>query len=262
MAEQIEKLSDFIEWSRDCSKQFGIRNSTQNPWFRGQANIEWALRPTLYRGDFEHQLEREMLRDFRAYASEFLEHRERKDIDWLFLAQHHGLPTRLLDWTENPLVSLYFACKDSSQGSADAVVWSLNPWELNKFSIGLQTVPPTDSPILDGYVIDLSDSTFPRLVKAEFPIAVRPYHRFRRSNAQSGLFTVHGKKVQAIDKTTFVRRNRSACFRSIVVPKDRKLGLLRELYAVGMHPGALFQTIEGFAETVSFRYGNRYFNFQ
>ncbi|WP_111428761.1 FRG domain-containing protein [Rhodobacteraceae bacterium DSL-40] len=255
----VDNLSEFVVWSRACSKRFGLRSATLNPWFRGQGDIEWPLKPALYRGDFDKYLEREMLRDFRSYAYEFLENRERLDIDWLFIAQHHGLPTRLLDWTENPLVSLYFSCLNHAR-STDACVWALNPWELNRTTVSLHSVPPTDAEILRDYVIDLSDSSVPREVRAEQPIAIRPFHRFRRSNAQSGVFTIHGKKEKGIDKINFVRRNRSACLLRAFIPAQRKLPILKELYAVGVHHGALFQSIESVAEILKFRYGSTFFN--
>lgn len=51
---------------------------------------------------------------------------------WLTLMQHYGLPTRLLDWSESPLVALYFALSSDEDAKADAAVWVLNPMKLNK----------------------------------------------------------------------------------------------------------------------------------
>ena len=53
-------------------------------------------------------------------------------ISWLTLMQHYGLPTRLLDWSESPLVALYFALSSDEDAKADAAVWVLNPMKLNK----------------------------------------------------------------------------------------------------------------------------------
>jgi hypothetical protein len=250
----LSSVSDYIDWSKNCSKKFGLRTTTLNPWFRGHRDETWLLKPLIYRRDYNHELEREMLRDFRANAAEFLEHKERSDIDWLFLAQHYGLPTRLLDWSENPLVALYFACQ-GYKGHIDGCVWALNPWELNKTNLGAQTVPPTDAAIITKYLVNISDAAIPRNVTAEHPIAFRPFHRFRRSNAQSGMFTIHGTRMQGIEKSNFFR-NKDACLIRAIIPANRKFHIIKDLYNIGIHHGSLFHSIESSIETIKFRYSD------
>lgn len=79
--------------------------------FRGHSNSEYTLRSSIQRfvGDTdEWQLETHLLRDFNKYAQQFID--EPESFHHLqSLAQHHGLPTRLLDWTYSPLVATYFA---------------------------------------------------------------------------------------------------------------------------------------------------------
>src|SRR5260370_33600903 len=90
-------------------------------WFRGQAKEKWPLIPKLHRifnkSDEETILdaEKQMVRDFRLMSYSIRDGRETPE-DLYFLQQHYGVPTRLLDWTTNPLVALFFACQSELSG--------------------------------------------------------------------------------------------------------------------------------------------------
>ena len=102
------------------------------PWWRGQAVSEWHLVPSIHHRGVTAN-EQNLTFRFRNMAK--ARHRDcpsHSDISsWLFLIQHYGLPTRLLDWTESPLTSLFFAVEDSAYDSHDGVLWALNPTQLN-----------------------------------------------------------------------------------------------------------------------------------
>ena len=94
--------------------------------FRGMTNAAWNLETSLMRlGGHYPDVESSLLRNFRKYA-----HRDSVHGDsfwhWMAVAQHHGLPTRLLDWTFSPHVAAHFATDDISDATVDGVIWALD----------------------------------------------------------------------------------------------------------------------------------------
>jgi hypothetical protein len=148
--EKVKSLSDFLARVSQLRDEWRLEDKKEL-WFRGETSrYTTSLRPTLYRPKRKspHSLEelplkpiRELLEiesdlydEFKREAVQLCDAQATKD-DWdwdaYFLMQHHGAPTRLLDWSDGALLSLHFALRDKEDGDAtDAVVYVLEPYRL------------------------------------------------------------------------------------------------------------------------------------
>jgi len=94
--------------------------------FRGMSDASWMMQTSIMRlGGNYASLENSILRNFKKYAYQDTVLRD-TFWDWLVVGQHHGLPTRLLDWTYSPYVALHFATENLSHMNDDGVVWKVH----------------------------------------------------------------------------------------------------------------------------------------
>lgn len=249
---RVESWDEFLEI---------IRSAPYANWaFRGERHADWPLCTSLTRyfqafGIHPRawpEQERRILRIFKRKAHQYLNQPPALDDDfqWLALMQHHGAPTRLLDFTWSPYVAAFFALE---RATGEAAVWALNPTELGSREVRKPgaapriTLPEMD-PRLPGnfarYFLPGNNA---------FIWVGEPDTMNRRLIAQSGTFAVPGRLDAPIEDVLMTYPDAENMIVKIVLPADqvREAGL-RELYRMNITYATLFPDLDGLARSLAY----------
>ena len=208
-------------------------------WWRGHRVAAWHLRPSLRRNGFDSR-ERNLNAIFRLKAKARTTNcpRESDALGWLFLMQHYGLPTRLLDWSQSPLVALYFASEEPDD--TDAMVWGLAPTTLNVAEAGLTSICTPGSRDISRLGMQAFRSH--REPSDERIMAVLADEADLRHMVQQAAFTIHGRSSaldELADNSRFLSRIR--------IPAAAKKGFRQVLALYGITRAGLFPDLENLA---------------
>jgi hypothetical protein len=153
IADSWSHIQDVL-FSRDDLWNESLNRFRSPMAYRGLDQASHALVTSLYRlgGDFA-RLEGHLLRNFKKYAHRDLVERD-TDWHWLSVAQHHGLPTRLIDWTYSPYIALHFATAKLEHFSHDGAVWAVN-FEKAKRALPDRMRQLLDTTGANGFSVDM-----------------------------------------------------------------------------------------------------------
>ena len=220
-------------------------------WFRGLPSTGFTLVPTLHRRGLSIGDEAHLMNRFKQNAFEFLTERPQGEWEWMLIARHHGLPSRLMDWSESVLVALYFAIADlkPDQPRSDGSLWCLSPQLLN-WMASRQTLRWDGLPILLDDEVFTDQDQFISLYKTSRvfdarstvpvpPAAAMSIRTTKRIQAQQGVFTVHHA-----DSTPIEDLADSACLWNYVIPSSAKPSIREELRLSGITELTLFPELD------------------
>jgi hypothetical protein len=216
-------------------------HSCQALWWRGQSRSDWKLLAGIDRGKRRRQ-EKEIVMRFCAGARVRCSTcpPEGDVAAWLYLMQHHGLPTRLLDWTQSFLVAAYFACNQNPK--VDGVIWALDPFGLNYSQLGKRSIVHQDNGAYKGIFSDAFSGNLPNVNKV---LAVFSMDTNLRMMHQHSRFTIHGvgTELESLpDADQFLSR--------LVIPAISKASIMSELQAMCITESHLFPDLEHLAKEV------------
>jgi hypothetical protein len=235
-AEQIN-VTTISGLLRETNKRFPERDG----WiFRGVSDLQrHMLVPTIGRLELNGQgqkltkgMEQQLLSRFRDQVRPHIGLDIENEIEWLVLAQHHGLPTRFLDWTYSPLVAAYFAVK-SIEG------------EISVAQNGSVTTTPIDGGI---YAVRRPAKVGSKDRKDPFSIdrilLIDPPHISERVSRQVGVLTIHPTPTNPWQPTETIK---------ISIPNRDKLKIKFELDRLGVNEATLFPGVDAIARYLGWR---------
>jgi len=178
----------------------------------------------------------------------------------LIYMQHYGIPTRLLDWTNNPFIALYFALSTAKKNDAgvyteDAAVWVLDPVKWNSVSLSQQS-HGDEGPMDIG---EAATNYGPRKVfhgklepsalnqMLEGPAAILGISNNARMFAQRGVFTIFGKNVAPMEEQYVSGGFASGVLVKLVIPKEKIEVMLERLLKIGYTDSVSYPDLHGLA---------------
>lgn len=231
---KITNIKQYIEIIDSIKQKSKEEGNNAELLFRGQ-NVDKPLLPKLARLVLKGEIvniEKFIIDEFERGVVPLSEFKPENDWEVLALAQHHGLPTRLLDWTYNALVALWFAISDAPIENGVGVVWVLNA-ETDDFRVDVDATTPLSNKITKIY---------------------RPKVVSRRISAQSGVFTVH--KINDGGKMINFERNRryGPKLTKVIIEPNDFCPIRESLTTLGVNYSTIFPDLDGFCRHLERRF--------
>ncbi|HCG6770825.1 FRG domain-containing protein [Vibrio parahaemolyticus] len=220
-------ITNFNELHKALSKY-----KNNSAWvFRGHGHPDWELKPKVGRKPYSNSSEEVIFKAWKRRANEFIREQPKSDWEWLAIAQHHGLATKLLDWSYNPLVAAFFAVSGGDE-DLDAKIFCYKcMWEFNPEKV----VSPFE---INGAGKFKPTGVVPRIIR------------------QGGVFTVSSDPNKSIEE--LMRDNEE--LEVITISKDYRKALLEELNFYGINTSSIYPDLDGLSSHMNWIVENNIYN--
>ncbi len=254
---RVSSWGELCERLYDDSFQNEIGRFRSNYAFRGVFDSSQSLSTSLMRlGGCYRRMEYHLMRNFRKYARHESLGPQNSDWQWWMVGQHHGLPTRLLDWTYSPFIALHFATANIKAYDKDGAVWCLDYVRLHKFLPGRLKGILTEVganvftvEMLERVAKNFAD--FDTLDPQTFNVFFEPPSLDSRIVNQYGLFSVLSSPTLTLGEWLETRPD---LYQRIIIPKELKLEVRDKLDQANITERVLFPGLDGLASWLKRHY--------
>jgi len=251
----FNRWNDYKAFTQDLSDNWA---------FRGQLDTSWELRNAIERTDFINMysgIEANFLQEFQRGARNYLSKDETPEhlIEWLALMQHHGAPTRLLDFSKSPFIASFFAFE---QGEI------INEENIAIWAININFIKSKATELLANYFGDelkqsdnrLNEALFEKIFyadKYELVFPVEPFRMNRRYSLQQSIFVSTGTGHRPfMEQLQFLKDDISRSVIKIEMPAGLHKEVLRDLFRMNLNRASLFPDLDGYAASLRLRYNS------
>lgn len=247
ITQEVNTIDELLQFVSTLYEKHGLRL-----WYRGEENASLTLVPSIQRSQKRIDAERYITNDFYIRARQILDNPPEKHnyASWVSLMQHYGLPTRMLDWSQSPLVAVFFATETYKQTpDIDACVWVLAPGLLNEREGFGNCIYPIDADTTQEMLLPAFKHAHHNPELKGKILACSSTENNLRMYAQHSNFTVHNSpdRLEDIcDENTLYK---------IIIPCERKEYFIESLRVFGITQGAIYPDLDHISSDLKDSYG-------
>jgi hypothetical protein len=250
---------DVESWSKLQERLSGPSSPYGRDWaFRGMPGFDWQLATALERLEVQKLAsvaERSLLTSFKRRAHHYLNDlpEVNNNLEWLALMQHHGAPTRLLDWTRSPYVALFFAFESARDAKGDCALWAIDlQWcRWRSREVVEQRVCRNLNPQESLGSASIFNQVFLEAT-IEVVAPLQPFRMNERLTIQQGLFLCPGSpSVSFMDNLRGLDNGQLRdSLHKLRIPRSLRTDVLVALAKMNIGRATLFPGLDGFAQSL------------